>query len=270
MNKYNFDNISADILDDDFVKIFRPIHLTQYVLGMLPVKIQYGFATKTSYGYEVFCLFVWLIHIVSLFIFVLYCESTKDSVLTDSYLKLAHDIRGLIIAAILFRNFCKGSANCKIYVSMQKIERDLNMKDARRRNKHISLLTRISVTATVVVSTSWAVALNFYMVKDLCPVALILQIPVLGNYIDMILIFFILYFIVVRVDYINSILKEKLRVCSCGTGKTNETLFIRNDCSITDKTFWNRLVVGLQDIINAMEELHDIHQFTVSIFHYFI
>ncbi|XP_045533995.1 uncharacterized protein LOC123721025 [Papilio machaon] len=141
MAKDSVDKLSMDILDDDFVQIFKPIHMMQYLLGTMQVKIKYGFVTTTSYGYDVFCIVVWLIHIMSLFIFIVYCDSSTDSILTDFYLKLGHTLNGLIIATVTIKNFCNGNSSSQLYVKLQKIDRELY---ATRNNiKRILLLLEV-------------------------------------------------------------------------------------------------------------------------------
>ncbi|XP_050362958.1 uncharacterized protein LOC126781882 [Nymphalis io] len=44
----NLEKLTADILDEDFTSIFRPLHILQAVIGSLNVKIEHGFATPPS------------------------------------------------------------------------------------------------------------------------------------------------------------------------------------------------------------------------------
>nr|WCC57804.1 gustatory receptor 42 [Papilio glaucus] len=263
MTTYSVDKLSMDILDDNFVKIFQPIHIVQYLLGTLQVKIQYGFTTSPSYGYDVFSVFVWIIHIVSLFIFTVYCESSNDSMLTDFYLKLGHILNGLIIAMVTIRNFCKSTSGSHLYVKLQKIDRDLNMKTSRKRNKHTSILSTVFATAVVVFIAIWSIVLNLYVIKDSCPVAFIIQLSILGNYMDIILIFFQMYFVVIRLEYMNSILKEKINKLTCVAEGTMETYFVLNETYNADDKLWNRFAIALRDIVSVLDDLINYHQFTI-------
>ncbi|XP_046978690.1 uncharacterized protein LOC124544262 [Vanessa cardui] len=50
----HLEKLSADILDEDFKRIFKPIHLLQTVVGNLKVKIEHGFVTPPSKWYNLF------------------------------------------------------------------------------------------------------------------------------------------------------------------------------------------------------------------------
>ncbi|CAK1578538.1 unnamed protein product [Parnassius mnemosyne] len=265
MVKNNLDELSAHILDKDFVKIFQPVHLIQYVLGSLYVKIQYGFATKSSSRYNVFSFFVWIIHILSLTIFVTYCEATSDSMLTDFYLKLYHILNGSIIVIITIKNFCKGNLNSELYVKLQKIDRDINMKDARKSNKRMFIFSTIVVVISVVFTIIWAIVLNKYIMEGFCPVAFMVQLPVLSNYMDIILIAYKMYFMVIRFEYINSMLKEKLHSSTGDTQCTIKPFVVNDGNSDHDDKLWNRLVLTAHDTITVWKELFSIHQITIPI-----
>nr|WCC57912.1 gustatory receptor 42 [Papilio memnon] len=266
MTKVSVDNLIMDILDDDFVQIFKPIHIMQYLLGTLQVKIKYGFVTTTSYGYDVFSIFVWLIHIISMFVFIVYCESSTDSILTDFYLKLGHILNGLIIAMVTIKNFYNGNSSSQLYVKLQKIDRDLGMKNSIKLNKRVSVLSKVFVGMFFicsVVCVVWSIVLYLYVMnmKVSCAVVFIVELPILGNYMDMILIFFQMYFIVLRFECVVTILKEKINTHVC-VAKKIETFFVSKELC-TDEKMWSRLTLSLRDFINALDDLINVHQFTI-------
>lgn len=264
MTKVGINKLSMDMLDDDFVQIFKPIHKMQYILGTLQVEIKYGFATTTSYGYDVFSIFVWLIHIMSMFVFIVYCESSTDSILTDFYLKLGHILNGLIIAMVTIKNFYNGNSSSQLYVKLQKIDRDLGMKNSIKLNKRVSILSKVFVGMFFICSVIWSIVLYLYVMnmKVSCAVVFIVELPILGNYMDMILIFFQMYFIVIRFECVVTILKEKINK-HVSMSKKIETFFVTNEVC-TDEKMWNRLTMTLRDFINALDDLVNVHQFTVS------
>nr|WCC57853.1 gustatory receptor 42 [Papilio machaon] len=263
MAKDSVDKLSMDILDDDFVQIFKPIHMMQYLLGTMQVKIKYGFVTTTSYGYDVFCIVVWLIHIMSLFTFIVYCESSTDSILTDFYLKLGHTLNGLIIATVTIKNFCNGNSSSQLYVKLQKIDRELCIKNLIKLNKRTSVISTVFVGMFVICSVLWSILLYFYVMnsKVSCAVVFIVELPILSNYMDIILIFFQMYFIVIRFGCVVTILEENFHKHICAS-KNTETFFVLNE-TYSDEKMWNRLTVTLRNVINVLDDLIAVHQFTI-------
>ncbi|XP_068628068.1 uncharacterized protein [Battus philenor] len=261
--KKSLDKLSEDILDEDFVNIFRPMHFIQYIIGALQVKIQYGYITTSSYGYNVFSIFIWLTNILSMFVFVAHCESSANSMLTDFYLKLSHVLNGLILLIISIRSSNKGNLNSEIYVKLQKIDRDLNMKNIMKINKKAYIFSTTFVSVTVLLGVIWSIILNLYIVEDFCPVAFIVQLPVLGTYMDMSLIFFKLYFIVIRCNHINTVLKETLRKRSSGFENDKGPLFVSIENNDVDNKLWSCLIITMEDIITVLEDLINIYQFTI-------
>nr|WCC58027.1 gustatory receptor 42 [Papilio xuthus] len=263
MTKISVDNLSMDYLDDDFVQIFKPIHLMQYLLGTLQVKIKYGFVTTTTYGYDIFSIFVWLIHIMSLFIFIFYCESSTDSILTDFYLKMGHILNGIIIAMVTIKNFCNGNSSSQLYVKLQKIDTDLGIKNSIKLNKRMSVLSTVFVGIFVICSVLWSIVLYLYVMnnKVSCSIVFIVELPILGNYMDIILIFFHMYFIVIRFECFITILKDKINR-HIFTFKTAGTFHVMNE-KYSDEKMWNRLLITLRDFINVLDDLINVHQFTI-------
>ncbi|GBP79132.1 hypothetical protein EVAR_100094_1 [Eumeta japonica] len=50
----SLENFNSDILDDDFVKIFKPLHCVQALLGTVRVRIQHKYISSTSISQRIY------------------------------------------------------------------------------------------------------------------------------------------------------------------------------------------------------------------------
>ncbi|CAG5056081.1 unnamed protein product [Parnassius apollo] len=68
---------------------------------------------------------------------------------------------------------------------------------------------------------------------------------------------------VIRFEYINSMLKEKLRSSTCDTQGTVKPFVVNNGNTDHDDKLWNRLIITAHATITLWKELFSIHQITI-------
>ena len=138
-NKYN--------LDDNFIKSFKPLIYIQTVIGSVRVNIRYNVISPPQWIQSAYALtfitFTWICFTLSLYM--------NGDVFTKNRLELAWAILqaniGVILntAIIITNNFTNRDSNVKLFLTLQRIDRDLKVTGKRRHNTKIYVFNILSI-----------------------------------------------------------------------------------------------------------------------------
>ncbi|XP_052738148.1 uncharacterized protein LOC112050332 [Bicyclus anynana] len=252
------EKLSVDIIDEDFANIFSSVHFLQAIIGRLNVNIKYGFVTAPSKLYVIYSIVVSTAAILSLIGLVLQCEYADYFIIAEPYFTMGHVFNMIVVLKTVVRDL-NGVSICEFYVKLQKIDRDLNFKGGKC-NKTLAIYVTI---LTVVLCTHIFVAilvLNLYYMNSFCPYTTFMLWPEMIAIVDMILILTIIYYVSIRVNYINVTLetfKDK---------PLNEVIAERRvyDKKSADEVIWNHLLNGMNSVSTVMADFIELYQYQVS------
>ncbi|XP_063380288.1 uncharacterized protein LOC134666913 [Cydia fagiglandana] len=212
VSEQTMEKLSSDILEDDFIKIFEPIHWVQYLAGFHRVKIEHKYVTAPSLYYQIYSSVLWALNIIAAVYFELYCEIKLEGISNEYTLRICEFIFVMSNAIIAFRNnFCDGTLNSQIYVKLQKIDRVVKMPAAVNSNRKMYLL---SALLAVVIPVCWCIcvyALNITCMRSVCPALFFVQFSTMPSYMENILAATILLFLAKRLNYVNVTLEKEAK-----------------------------------------------------------
>lgn len=258
------EDLSSDILEKDFIKIFRPVHILQSWLGFQRVRIKHRYATAPSVYYQFYSSAIWLLNILATADFVFHCETNLQALTSVIFLKYGFLINVLINAVSAWRNnFHNGNLNSQLYVKLQKIDRILKIKGPATSNQK---MYTYSLTITVVFVILWfssILIINDVVIKSFCPSVLFLQIMVVGSYMEIILVSLMLKFLALRLDHINTIL-EKATIHFKNKSKAVKMSFFTKEFDQDKAKYHDELALGMRGILDALNDIIKLFQFSVS------
>lgn len=210
MEEYkNIENLTLDILDDEFINIFKPILFVQGVMGTLRVNIKHGFVMNTSFFYKVYSI---ILLIINAFAFVDYsqnCAKQFDKKASFSPITVGTLFNFAASGIVGLRNnILKKESNCQLYVKLQKLERELRMKNAKTLNKQLAMMSLASSIIFNILIIIFLIVLNLHLFENICPSSILIILCVLGCFYDIYLCIVILQFINVRIKYLNFVLRK--------------------------------------------------------------
>lgn len=254
------EKLSADIIDDDFAKVFYGLHLLQGLTGRLNVQIKNGFATAPSRLYISVMAAIWATALLFLIGFTLQCEPVEGSILIEVYFKIGLIINLFLVFQIIAQDLKKNSSS-QFYVRLQKIDRDLHFGDGKRCNEKLAKYVMPISIILLSFALSWMFVFNVYCMKSFCAYATIIFWPLAANILDMTIVAFIIHFITIRVNYINISLGE-IKGRSRNENRHEELLLDEKSCCL-DEILWNNLLAGMNCVLTVMAEFIDLYQYKV-------
>ncbi|XP_039746151.1 uncharacterized protein LOC120623924 [Pararge aegeria] len=259
---FQLEKLSADLIDEDFAKVFYGLHFQQGIMGRLNVNIKYGFATAPPKLYFFYAIAIWTTAILSLIGGSLQCEMAENSILINFYFKIGHVLNVFLVMKSVVRDMLQGNSGSEFYVKLQKIDRDLDYKDGKEINTNLAKLDVYLTICRITGAVIFVTVFNVYCFKSFCPFAIFALWPELSNISDTVVVTFVIYFVSIRVSYINKTLeaikdKNRNEMKSCGT-----ILLCVRSCS-SDEIIWNRLLNGMKSISTVMADFIDLFQYQI-------
>ncbi|XP_063374997.1 uncharacterized protein LOC134662655 [Cydia amplana] len=206
------EKLSSHILEDDFIKIFEPIHWVQYLAGFHRVKIEHKYVTAPSLYYQIYSSVVWALNIIFAIYFELNCEIKLEGISTVHTLQIGEFIIVMINAVIAFRNnFSDGTLNSQIYVKLQKIDRVVKMHAAVNYNRKMYLF---SALLAIVIPVFWCIGIykfNTTFMVSVCPSLFFVQFSTVASYMENVLAATILFLLANRLNYANVTLEKEAK-----------------------------------------------------------
>ncbi|XP_028160024.1 uncharacterized protein LOC114352578 isoform X2 [Ostrinia furnacalis] len=262
------DALSADILDENFLKVFEPLHFVQTILGFHRVKIAYRFVTESSINYKFYSCILWTIHSISL-ITNLNCSSILGSAKIDVLLRLSLAINGIFNTFIAWQNnFCSEELNSKLYVKLQKIDRELKMSNAVLFNKRLTVLSYLVTFAGTLACFTWTITCSIVVAQQICYSTLLIMTMSIANCYEIFLLWIILLFLIIRVTHVNNILRAKLSLYTSDTPTeyNKKDLWTVNYYEKSENSKYQELVYSVYSILDTLADVTKLFRFPVFAF----
>ncbi|XP_060800887.1 uncharacterized protein LOC132901875 [Amyelois transitella] len=255
------DNLFQDMLDDDFIKIFKPVHTMQKCLGFQRVQVKHNFVTSVSTQSQLYAGALIFFNIIFVADVVINCETTLKTSSADETLKLCLILNAIVTnLAICTNNFSNGNLNSMIYVKLQKLDRQLIMENKRLVNRKIASLSLFLTTLGVTTALVWITVLNIVTMKMFYPSIIFAIITSMGNYLEILLCILMLLYLIKRVDFLNKVLQASMK-------KRPKLLSNLNDlATVTSGADGFRIdvVIAMHNILDIISDFIKLFQFHVS------
>lgn len=262
MSVKRVDALSADILDEDFIKVFQPLHFTQTLLGFQRVKIDYKFVTATSVYYKFYSSAVYVINVLCLIFKLTHCQNMLRSEVIESQLENVLILNGFFNTIIAWKNnFYDDNLNSQIYVKLQRIDRELKLRNSKRLNGRHAILSFTLTSTNIIGCVGWITTIYVIMARRFCIALIVTMFFAVSNCNEMALVFHMIIFLIIRISYVNNVLKKHLS---------------SRPAHITKSPFWTgkvakkssvnglqELVYGVHGIIEALGDIATLFQFPV-------
>lgn len=245
--------VFEDVLDDEFINIFKPIFYILSLFGMRGVTFKYKFVTTPTLLYKTYCCTIWILSVACVLNSVTNCNYRFDSQLP---LKAGFLMNGGINAFLAVKSvFNNGLLNTQLYVKLQRIERILRMKDYRKINRKLAK-TVATVTMTALMAfLVFFLLFNLYIIEGFCPTATIACAMSSTSYIEMFLIITILYFLMIRARYVNDVLSQREQCFRRNKGFTYSVL--------KKEIVSDEILRGMCCILESLADVMDVFQHAV-------
>lgn len=259
-NPNKSDKVFEDILDDNFVNVFRSNFYIQSFFGTLGINIKYKFVTPPTKQYKVYSVIFWLFNLACVAYSVTYCGTKFNSLSTDIPIKIGVVINVITNATMAWKSAFTGETKSQIYVKLQRIERILKIKDASRMNAKRHRISVFMCITAVILIAMWLVVLNKYLISNFCPCASVSSVACTASYFIIFHICSVIRFISDRVQYVNDALTN-VKVNGTKVGivySTTGTVLGKNNLRVGKE-----LVYGMSCILESFADTMDEFQHAV-------
>lgn len=262
------EKLTADILDDDFVDIFRPIQYVHILFGCLRVQMKDGFATSPSKLIALYTTTVWLAHVFIQYHHYTQCRFADGTFFNETHFKFAYiDINGMEMPLVIYEKFFTDEKrNCDLYVKLQKIDRLLNMDDRKKKNVYLAKNIVYIIWFCLTLATVITIIFNINFFQYFCFPGLVVTWGPLISYFNGILIMVILYYISVRVDFVTKKLEDINRINCENNLKNNypqNGRLLESSNSFDDIT-WNGLLKSVHYIVSVISDFIYLYEHRVN------
>ncbi|KAJ0179446.1 hypothetical protein K1T71_005158 [Dendrolimus kikuchii] len=255
----NIENLTVDILDDDFVNIFKPILFVQRVMGTLRINIKHGFVTNTSLLYKIYSFLIWIVNTFAIIDYTQHCAKQFDVMIPFSPVRMGTLLYFAASAIVAWRNnIWSKERNCQLYVKLQKLERALRMKNAKTLNKKLALISFTINLLYIILLIIFIIIVNLLLLEKICLSTLLTLLSVLGCFYENCLSLIIMQFINVRVRYFNDVLRKE----KCNTLDLFLPNFTGNVIEVCEK-IPDYLVSSMFYILEAQSDFMYLYQYSV-------
>lgn len=258
---------NTHILEEDFIKLFKPIHIGQALVGTIRMKIKYRFVSKCSQMQKAYSLL--LIPLTTFFCIqeVITSMNIKEN---QGNRKIYMENGLLIVSTVTYaitvinNKYFNCTKNAELYLSMQKIDRILKLTingQFNRRNYRSNVAGCIFIWITYIIPLIYTIFtsnLNLYIL-----IAFMTQvISGAGLELEMMNMISILYYLVLRLKSINKIISHiNSDECVCET-KLLHIVKQNNDNLQIDV---RALVKAFKEIIETYSLFKNNFKFSVSV-----
>lgn len=212
------EELTRDILDDDFVEIFRWSKYVQYIMGFERADIRDRFVTPPKKGYIIYCFLLWVILVpLSTIYFMFTSKLRKYKVLTITEVNnmpYYYLLVNIVCVVLYYKNhFNKSYLNCKLFVKLQKIDRDLKF-DLRMKNKKLSILANFFAVYNATAGVFWVSFMyRVYEINGNHLFTIFVHVTANTYGAEAFIFLYILKYLCVRMEYIVQILKCVHKEC---------------------------------------------------------
>lgn len=263
----NIEKVCANVLNDDFIKIFKPTFLMQRILGLLRVNVEYRYATSPTLAYNIYSIALWFVNTICLIDYILNnsCENSFDSKYIDSALKLGSILNGVNGLLLICRNnMHRRDDICQFYIKMQKIERYLHIRDTKSKNHSLYTFTVVILSTVCILQTIFFSIFNVFFLKKMCPASLIILFTSMSTFVELIQIYVIIQFITIRLEYINSSLRQTTPDLNMPYVDHRKVFSLLTISESTNDIPSFEVVRGFYCILDSLSDFRKHYQFSVS------
>lgn len=259
---------NVDILEDDFIKIFKPIHLSQIVVGTIRMNLKDKFVSECTKIQKAYSMIL-IIFVTSVSIYQLIFDNSEYKIARRQkyfYLESVYIAFTTLMYVIVVINnkYFNCTKNAKLYVSLQKINRILKLRIKEQSNRSNYKFNKfgciILIMTYILISLNSLFSLNLFMY-----LWFIAQIIVgAGGDLEMLNLYSILNYLNVRIKCINDMvndLNSERNKCACR--KCSIHYVQSNNDYIQIDTYL--LVKAFKEIIKTYCILKQNYRFYVSI-----
>lgn len=264
MKRNNIEQLCEDMLNDDFVQLFYPIHFVQRILGRLRVNIQYKFVTAPSRIYQCYSCLLCLLSILSTIDAFLYCWTIFVPNITDFLLKMLIVTIVITNAIVVWQNnFQNGPLNSQLYVKLHNIDRKIQMHGSELINRKLTAPFIVSTVIVTIIGILWVFTFSSVNMQEFCFASMMAPMFGLGIYTDIILYIYMVYYIGIRVTYINSLLKME-PIEPNVSGILDKRIWMVTEFKKSGGENGGQVVVGVHSILEVLNDLLELYQLPVS------
>lgn len=255
----NIDKISQDILNDDFIRIFKPILFVQYLFGICGVDIKLKYVTPPTKLYMTYHFVIWMLNLIASGDCIVHCKSIYDSISTDIPLKIGILLNGIINTFLAWQTVVQnGKKSSEMYVTLQKIDRGLNLKHSKKLNAYLFKISVAGTTIAVILIVLWMSIFNTYIIKGFHLSAYVLILIGASDYLDFCLYFIILYYVRLRAKYINDVLRN-----NANPKNMEKPHIIRMNVIVDKEIVPEELIRGMYCVLDSFAKVMDGFQLRV-------
>lgn len=263
MKHKNIEQLCEDILNENFIQSFYSIHFVQGILGTLRVNIKHKFVTGPSRIYQCYSFLLPFLSIMCMTDMLLnhstiFAPSAMDNVYKWGY--FSNIVNNAMVA--WQNNFKNGHLNSQLYVKLQNIDRKISFPGSQHINLKLTERGLLVTVLTTIAGIIWIFTSSFFPMQEFHLAATVGQMYGLGIYTNLILFTYIMYFIGLKLAYINNLLEnkpmsDKFRIL-------NKSIFTISERQLSDGSVSSELVVGVHSILEVLNDLLTLYQLPVS------
>ncbi|XP_075972490.1 uncharacterized protein LOC142974210 [Anticarsia gemmatalis] len=235
-----------NLLDDSFVKCFAPIHVLQAFLGSSRINIKNNSVTYITLEQKLYT-FIWIIGFsVSFAYFVLHFYKIyydKDTILQVTHIIGAFIQYASYLCNIIHVRFFENVSSNQIYHTIQRIDDILLLKHYKSLSQR-QFYWNIIYLITIIFPFECGFALYVVMIVEYPLLTIFWAMGLLITYIELLLIGSLIYYLTLRLKYLNKIIEENV------AAKSN----------LVDL---DKFLLSLKEILKSYKMITDVFSFTV-------
>lgn len=208
-------NLNNDILDEDFVKIFKPLYRVQNTLGCLGISVRQKIADNPTLHQKFYAIIIILLSSFCLIYSIMFDDFLNVTIrltipINYYFIVIQYCSCYFIYLSIVFNKiFLSGNSFRNILVSLQSIDRILHLDKTRYKYIYFSKLILCSTILTIIAYfiffiircflSGWSLSIYLSLLIYYCCISILMF--------EIIHYVFLILFINSRIQYLNIVLK---------------------------------------------------------------
>lgn len=145
------EELNKSILDDDFIKIFKPLIYVQTILGSVRVNIRHKFVSPPLWSQTVYSVLLLTFSLYSHY-YMTYCYFLEDMNIRTEILNTLQACIGVLlgILVMIVNNFVNRDSNTELFLMLQEIDRELKVIGKGRHNRKINVFVILGTTIIII------------------------------------------------------------------------------------------------------------------------
>ncbi|KOB68726.1 Gustatory receptor 45 [Operophtera brumata] len=203
--------LSNDILDEDFVNIFKSIYRLQFMFGTSRVDVRSRFVTPPTALQKCFTLLCAVLTLGSIYVVItVFFGMIADKSVTSLGISILLSIFTASSSNGIHVRFFNGRENSEFYVKMQKLDRLMKIDKCKAINSPLKLINDVSVFLILMVFVS-LIGVACISQQFSALIFLGISLCVLTFMLELIACSSIVVYFFVRVQFVNSLIESYLK-----------------------------------------------------------